>query len=121
MTVTVTPPQATFYAACDTNNMVNQVDGYGIDTFDFVGTLNVVGDGNTSPYDCCVACITDPNCGASLDADGLCQVFYPQPTCGGPNTFAGYYFGGETAGFTPAQGFTVSDGNCGQASSAGTD
>jgi len=121
MTVTVNPPQATFHAACGTNNMVNQVNGYGIETFNFVGSLNVVGDGNTSPYDCCVACITDPNCGASLDVSGLCQVFYPKAACGGPNSFAGYYLGGQTAGFTPAQGFTVSDGNCGQASAGGTD
>ncbi|KAL6715437.1 hypothetical protein ACLMJK_006398 [Lecanora helva] len=123
-TVTSTPPTATFYAACASNNQVSQVSGYGIDTFDFVGALNIVGDGTTSPYDCCVACITDPNCGASLDAGGLCQVFYPTgdpDTCAGPDAFAGYYLGGMTAMLSPEQGFTVSDGDCGQASADGTD
>ena len=72
-------------------------------------------------YDCCVACITDPNCSASLDADGLCELFYPSTTCTGPNTFAGYYYGGETQDVPAGQGFVVSDGNCGQATADGTD
>lgn len=121
-TVSITPPQATYYAACDPSiNQVSEVDGYGIDTFAYTGNFNFYGDGNTAPYDCCVACITDPNCGASFDVEGLCTFIYPEATCAGPNTFDGYYYGGETAGFSPTDGFTVSDGNCGQASSGGTD
>lgn len=122
LTVSYTPPEATYYAACDPSiNQVSSVDGYGIDNFAYVGNVNLYGDGSTDPYDCCVACITDPNCGASLDADGLCELFYPSTTCAGPNTFAGYYYGGETQDVPSGQGFVVSDGNCGQATADGTD
>ncbi|CAD6569850.1 MAG: hypothetical protein ASARMPRED_003287 [Alectoria sarmentosa] len=123
LTVSYTPPQATYYAACDPSiNQVSSYDGYGIDNYAYSsGTINLYGNGSTDPYDCCVACITDPNCGASVDADGLCELFYPSATCAGPNTFAGYYLGGETQNVPAGQGLVVSDGNCGQASGYGTD
>ncbi|CAF9919868.1 MAG: hypothetical protein ALECFALPRED_001326 [Alectoria fallacina] len=123
LTVSYTPPEATYYAACDPSiNQVSSFDGYGIDNYAYSsGTFNLYGDGSTDPYDCCVACITDPNCGASVDADGLCELFYPSATCAGPNNFAGYYLGGESQDVPAGEGFVVSDGNCGQASGYGTD
>ena len=120
-TITVTHPQATYYAACDpSSNQISEVDGYGIDTVEFVGATNILPSVDDA-YDCCVACIQDPNCGSTATVDGLYNLFYPDPTCQGPNTFAWYYYGGENAKLSPGEGFTVSDGNCGQVAAAGTD
>ncbi|CAF9940367.1 MAG: hypothetical protein ALECFALPRED_008529 [Alectoria fallacina] len=119
MTITVTSPEATYYAACDpSSNQSFEVDGYGIDTVDFVGSENMLANVN-DPYDCCVACIQDLSSGASASVAGFCQLFYPDPICQRPHTFVGYYYGGANATVPPGEGFIVSDGNCGQAVAGG--
>ena len=120
ITVTSTPPQATYYAACASNNMITRVDGYLIGFVYFApGATVATGTGDGSSYDCCVACITNPLCGAYYGDSDVCNFVYPNSNaCDGPDTPALYYEGGTSSGLT--EGFTVGDGNCGEASADGT-
>lgn len=130
-TTTVNVPVATFYAACDANNIVDQGKGAGsgraieFETFanSNYTTTEIV---NSTAYDCCVACQTtfpcafsslstyygfqppiEPNCFLMADGGGTCD--------GGRSIGpAEYYFDPTNPSAEPGQGFIVSNGACGQ-------
>ncbi|KAL8765827.1 MAG: hypothetical protein Q9203_002769 [Teloschistes exilis] len=115
LTVTATPPIATFYASCDTDSLLNNEpnDGGAMFTasvFDYYGRL--VTNPANFPYNCCVACITDPsNCsGGVFDENGVCTlVFAEDGTCSPDYGFVDIYGeGGDGPGTV-----TAFDGNCG--------
>ncbi|KAL8746314.1 MAG: hypothetical protein Q9190_001657 [Brigantiaea leucoxantha] len=107
-TVTVTPPQATYYAACGPNNQLETVNGVPIDGANFYnGAASVTA---SSAYDCCVACLNNPSCGASAYF-GFSQCYVAQNggTCNPANAvLAAIADGEDTSG-----GVFVSSSNCG--------
>ncbi|KAI9711669.1 MAG: hypothetical protein M1812_007102 [Candelaria pacifica] len=111
-TVTVTPPGPTVYAACASNNLLKSVNGQGIQ---FVQGQTVDGTfGSTdasSAYDCCVACLNDSNCAISAySSPSTCYTLGLGSSTCSPNTNAASF----GTGGDPADGFVVSDSNCGQ-------
>ncbi len=126
-TSTVTVPSATFYAACDANNIIVQGKGVGAGT----GLQMVTaGDGpalynettiqNSTAYDCCVSCLTTYPCAFSILFNQLQCVldFRLDGVCDGAHSVgpAEYYYDVNPGGPTiqPGQGLIVSNGACGQ-------
>lgn len=130
-TTTLNVPAATFYAACDADNIVDQGKGSGagrairFETFAHSNytTTEIV---NSTAYDCCVACQTtypcafsslftfygfdppmEPVCSLMADGGGACDGSRSI----GP---AEYFFDPADPTKEPGQGFIVSNGACGQ-------
>ncbi|KAL8796474.1 MAG: hypothetical protein Q9195_001148 [Heterodermia aff. obscurata] len=114
LTVTVQGPVATFYAACDSNNLLTN-DPYDGGNLDFA-----IIDGSVetdtlaaSAYDCCVQCFQmDGNCGGGFymtDGSQRCVLASPLNTCD-PNSPRVDIAGSNG----PVSTITAFDGNCGQ-------
>jgi hypothetical protein len=118
-TSTVFAPVATFYAACDTDNIVSTINGKIIANFhklngvenSFYYAQRVV-----TAYDCCVACIQSDTCGATLFYDTYTNIPLKQcffigngGTCSGSMPFAELVVDSNS----PAA-FIASNGNCGR-------
>ena len=79
ITVTVRAPQSTFYAACASNNVIDQDPSYFSSAQAQDNYAQLATD---TPYDCCVACNQSPgNCGGGFFQDGLCTFLEPAGTC----------------------------------------
>ncbi|KAI9844667.1 MAG: hypothetical protein M1837_005409 [Sclerophora amabilis] len=110
-TQVIQAPQATYYAACGPENQLSTVgDGnvYGFGTNNAVSQLSNI----KSPYDCCVACLTSPTCGASVVFSGGNGVCFLVAQTGGtcdPKAVVLNYF---TRPGVPKNDF-VSTSNCG--------
>ena len=133
---TATVPATTFYAACDSNNIVDQGNNVGAG---HAIQFTTIGDGagpnpynsslatdvfNSSASGCCVSCQTTPGCAFSVlytnydttnpltcslyfRADGVCDgSFSPGP--------AEYFYDPHDLGTQPGQNLIVSNGPCGQ-------
>lgn len=127
-TTTTTVPASTFYAACDSNNIIDQGSGVGSGRavqFTTVGNGNYTSTSvaNSTAYDCCVSCLTTYPCAFSIlftnydtenplacvleyNADGSCDGSMSI----GPAEY--YYDPGDPA--EPGQNLIVSNGACGQ-------
>ena len=103
-------PEATSYAACQPNNLVYGVDGQ--DALYGIGTPYTFSDDQTvtSPYDCCVSCITTPDCGgaAFFPGDG-CYTYTDGGTCS-----ATQITGGFSSMDSATMDATISNAYCGQ-------
>lgn len=126
-TTTIVAPTASVYPACAANNIVNSFpDGTKFDLpFPRDGVFAPNPVRIASPYDCCVSCITDPNCYVALALQDFNVVFDTPPgswVCSkytpprGTNiTTCDPSF--QAAELRPATSnwwnFTVSDGACG--------
>ena len=128
-TTTVNVPAATFYAACDSNNIVDQGSGVGSGR---AIQFTTVGDGNytstsianSSAYDCCVSCQTTYPCAFSLlftnygdeNPLGCALEFLADGACNGGISVgpAEYYYDPGDLSAEPGQGLIVSNGACGQ-------
>ena len=136
LTLTVDQPAATFYAACASDNLVTNVTNSVIDQNGNLlgGTVPYISDedDNLSPgastqlitdnaYDCCVACITNADCGGGFymtDGSGQCLFANPTANPGGecnPSTFGGVdVFTGGNTGFSEPSLVTAFNGYCGE-------
>ncbi|KAG7007523.1 hypothetical protein G7Y79_00009g026320 [Physcia stellaris] len=119
VTETVSPPQATYYEACGPRNMVNNIPAAGGAINGFTYPEAVDGDWSAttfpsnSAYDCCVACITDANCGggAFYEASGVCMNSHPLQECSPTyGSVLVYYVSGPQG---EAGNVNIFDGNCG--------
>ncbi|CAF9941610.1 hypothetical protein IMSHALPRED_002812 [Imshaugia aleurites] len=128
-TTTVNVAAATFYAACDSNNIVDQGSGVGSGhaiEFTTVGNGNYTSTivANSSAYDCCVSCQTTYPCAFSIlftnygDENPLeCALeFEVDGTCDGGISVgpAEYYYDPGDPSSEPGQVLIVSNGACGQ-------
>lgn len=91
LTVTVQGPAATFYAACDTNNLLASTS-YGNITNAYTD-LNSNGYQSQTvlitdnAYDCCVQCIINDDCGGGyFRTDGSNQCVFANPDTCDPNS-----------------------------------
>ncbi|KAL8751061.1 MAG: hypothetical protein Q9199_006674 [Rusavskia elegans] len=64
-TQTVDRPQPTVHAACGQDNLLTSVSGENIVGFGSSNALSRIRD-VSNPCDCCVACITSPNCATGV-------------------------------------------------------
>lgn len=79
ITVTVQAPQSTFYAACASNNVIDQDPSYFSSAQAQDNYAQLATD---TPYDCCVACNQSPgNCDGGFFQDRLCTFLEPAGTC----------------------------------------
>jgi hypothetical protein len=108
-TVTEVAPTPTTYAMCQANNFASLYDGFSIDYVYYQSGASQAST-NTA-YDCCVLCATTPGCGGSASIPGSCFLSGPAGGCDGSMTAAIFGTGTDT---NPADGFTVSNGQCGQ-------
>ncbi|CAF9922762.1 MAG: hypothetical protein HETSPECPRED_005143 [Heterodermia speciosa] len=114
LTVTVQGPVETFYAACDSNNLLSNdpYDGGNLDYADINGRIET-DTVAASAYDCCVQCFTmDGNCGGGFyrtDGSQQCVLASPLNTCD-PNSPSVDIAGSNQ----PVSIITAFDGNCGQ-------
>lgn len=131
-TTTVTAPAATFYAACDADNIVAQGKGLGAGsaiefaTYGPQGNYTFTEIVNTTAYACCVACQTTYPCAFSQLSTYYGFVPQPAPNCflafdGGGGCDGGrsigpaeYYYDPANPTAGPGQGFIFSNGACGQ-------
>jgi hypothetical protein len=113
-TTTIFAPQATFYAACDSNNRVSSLNGnaivnaspdYDMDTSTYTA----------SAYDCCVLCLQLASCSASLfnynDLESNVCVLSDDGICDPTQTNLELYTNVNNYG----ENYVVSNSNCGQA------
>jgi hypothetical protein len=77
-TSTVFGALETFYAACDTNNLVSTVNGNAITNAQSINGF-AFAQGPADAYDCCVACLQSDTCGAALFYDTF--LGDPQKQC----------------------------------------
>lgn len=121
-TTTTVLPASTYYAACASNNIAYHGFDKGVDR-----ALNRVTYYNSSgftevaasnPYDCCVACMTNPSCAFSSWVFNPpfpgCDLSFVTP-CDG-SVWRGSYFSYQTpeqGNYTVEQGFWLSNGACG--------
>jgi hypothetical protein len=110
-TVTEVASTPTTYAMCQANNFASLYDGFSIDYVGFSSGLLSQASTNTA-YDCCVLCATTPGCGGAASVPGICFLSDPAGGCDGSMTAA--VFETSTTDTNPADGFTVSNGQCGQ-------
>ena len=108
-TSTVSQATATVYAACATNNIINTVNGTGING----ASENLLGDAITvnTAADCCAVCQTTAYCSGS--------IFIPlnQPNCnliGVTNVCAASNVAGNFTIGIPGGGFFISGAVCGR-------
>ncbi|KAM0799067.1 hypothetical protein BDR22DRAFT_911587 [Usnea florida] len=128
-TTTTNVPAATFYAACDSNNIIDQGSGVGSGhavQFTTVGNGNYTSTSiaNSSAYDCCVSCLTTYPCAFSIlftnygdeNPLGCALEFEADGTCDGSRSAgpAEYYYDPGDLSAEPGQGLIVSNGACGQ-------
>lgn len=108
-TFTVTAPTATFYAACGPQNIVSTINGANIGSGTAVAPRALLTIPNSTPYDCCVSCITRVGCKGSLLVGSTCTlsnvVF---GSCSQINNIAYELFTGGT------ETLYASNGNCGR-------
>ena len=78
--ITVSQPTATVYAACIANNVVDSVNGAGIDTIEVRRPLDQSGIRASSALDCCISCQTTAGCygyfyynACTILSNGNCQ------------------------------------------------
>lgn len=72
-TQTVDESQPTVYAACEQDNLLTSASGETIVGFGSSNALSRIRD-VSNPYDCCVACITSPDCATGV-------LFRDEATC----------------------------------------
>ena len=106
---TVIKPAATTYAACADPYLVNSVNGKGIaQVYDDANKYWPNND-ETSAYDCCVACVSNPSCAAAAFAPsypvGEQCLLDVSDSC--PRSPAVALYG------APGTGMTISNGYCG--------
>lgn len=118
-TVTVVAPQATYYAACDTDNMVTEINGQNIvNGFPYNYALFSSGTAS-SAQDCCIQCVTSGSCAASVFGPvgygNDCAFFGDGGTCNGA-VVVGTLTTDPTYGTGGAAGYaySASNGDCGQ-------
>lgn len=75
-------PQATYYAACAPNNLVNKIDGNSFAYLIFQPYIlpsEVSVTTVSSAYDCCVQCISQSSCAGSAFApeQSYCEMYSP--------------------------------------------
>ena len=114
-TSTVFAPVATFYAACDTNNIVSSINGNVITNAQSINGFFIVPSA-TNAYDCCVACMQSDTCGAALFYDTFvnrpqkqCYMVGNGGVCSGSRSVAQLFTDSGTESV-----FVASNGNCGQ-------
>jgi hypothetical protein len=114
-TSTVFAPVATFYAACDTNNLVSAINGKVI-TDGYAGNGFSQVSGFVDAYSCCVACIQSDTCAVSLFFDTYfgnplkyCLFVGNGGTCSGSTQV-----GSLTVTADTGAAFVASNGNCGR-------
>ncbi|KAJ4246304.1 hypothetical protein NW762_013655 [Fusarium torreyae] len=120
-TQTSIAPSATFYAACDSNNVVGAANGNkGIDRIQYNSgqTRNQVSRNSArTAYDCCVACQTTANCVFTDFSFSDCELIIAT-SCDPSNSFGTSYL---TSGlFGAGQAFFVSNGACGRVPNGGS-
>jgi hypothetical protein len=109
-TEVVSGPTPTAYAACGPNNILDSHSGGYIDILFFGPPGGTVFLGSqASPYDCCVACLNNPNCAGAGYLAGTCIGLTPDASCSA--NLASGQFG---AGSPNNAGWTVSNSGCGQ-------
>ncbi|KAL9615107.1 MAG: hypothetical protein Q9167_000425 [Letrouitia subvulpina] len=131
-TETTTVATATHYAACDAVNLIDRGfgkgAGHGIISLTFRNRTLAYGTPSPSPYDCCVLCQLTSGCAYSYwwpspqRNQSSCTLNF-QDTCDG-SLWLGTRFQYDTfevGGRGPGEGFTVSNGACGQIVYAGAD
>ena len=107
VTQTQTQPSATYYAACGPNNQLTSVNGVPIDGANFYNFADSSDISN--PYDCCVACLQSPTCGASTYFEpNFCYLARNGGTCNPAVPALGVYTDASAGG-----GVSVSSSNCG--------
>ncbi|KAL8820349.1 MAG: hypothetical protein Q9191_007535 [Dirinaria sp. TL-2023a] len=118
ITATATARGPTFYAACNSQNLVNNIpnaggaindNGLAVDDINWDGVYGTA----DSAYDCCVQCITSDNCGGGFfySNTGVCVNTQPFSTCDPTQREVqlNYVSGPQDE----AGDITIFDGNCG--------
>ncbi|KAL8785529.1 MAG: hypothetical protein Q9195_008601 [Heterodermia aff. obscurata] len=111
-------PGPTYYAACDSNNIINSANGG-----QFITQVSAAGDftqtSSSSPYDCCAACQQTAGCRGSYYGGGTFCVLAAGGACT-PGQFRQYdEFNTDSTG-TADLAFYVSNGPCGLIRNAGS-
>jgi hypothetical protein len=114
-TSTVFGPLETFYAACDTNNLVSTVNDNAITNAQSINGFAFAQD-PADAYECCVACLQSDTCGAALFYDTFlggpqkqCYMVRNGGVCSASSSVASLVVGGGGGA-----AFIASNGNCGQ-------
>ncbi|MCJ1381279.1 hypothetical protein MMC17_004388 [Xylographa soralifera] len=110
-TVTDIIPEATYYPQCAPSNLIGSYNGVGI--IQIVATTSISIAAAHDAYDCCVACLTKPGCGAAGYASSVsqCYLIGDGGTCAASNPVGVFNTASTEA---PNGGIIVSDTPCGK-------
>ena len=111
--------QATAYAACGTNNMVNSANGgqyIGLAGIDNGENANFATAPGNNALDCCVACQQTTNCAGSVFTDSGCVLIVANSCTPGSSES----FFKTSSAVRPSSAFIVGNGPCGIISNDGS-
>ena len=112
-TQTLVVAQSTYYAACGPSNLVSTVNGQNIVTTG--GTTDgYVYTSDTTAYDCCASCISNPLCEVTVFNDGFQTgsqcILAVAAGCSSEGQYSALAYVNNAYLYIP---YTIANGNCG--------